>query len=491
MMNTIKHFKFAAVLSAFLLVCIMVACSDNEGSPLTPHVKIVTGGLNLSASGEGDLLLLEADAPVTVTSNADWCKVSEKNEGKMLYYATVEANTETSPREAVINIQSGNIAIGRISVKQEAAAKPEVPDTGMESDATELASKMYAGINIGNTLEATDGETSWGNPQVSSTYIAGLKALGFNAVRIPCAWNSHLKNAATNEIDPAWLTRVDEVVGYCVANGMYAIVNIHWDGGWLEDHILGGYNEAINTKQKVLWTQIAEKLNHYDEHLLFAGCNEPGMNETVATDNKFKNAEDIRTIMKYEQSFVDAVRATGGNNAMRCLVVQAPATRISDATGGVYALPTDVVENRLMAEVHFYEPYNFCMMEKDESWGNVFWYWGKDNHVAGSEHNPTWGEEAHVKEQFKLMKAAFADKGVPAIIGEYAATKRTVGENQEMHNKSRAYWNEVVTREAKNHGCVPFYWETGGDMNRGTGTAKEAYAIEGIMKGAAAGKYPY
>lgn len=89
-------------------------------------------------------------------------------------------------------------------------------------------------------------------------------------------------------------------------------------------------------------------------------------------------------------------------------------------------------------------------------------------------------------------------------VGEYSAMKRAKEDkiegtselaypdiDQEMHNKSRSYWNEVVTREAKNHGCVPFYWETGGDMNRGTGTAKEAYAIEGIMKGAAAGQYPY
>ena len=90
------------------------------------------------------------------------------------------------------------------------------------------------------------------------------------------------------------------------------------------------------------------------------------------------------------------------------------------------------------------------------------------------------------------------------IVGEYSAMKRAKEDkiegtselaypdiDQEMHNKSRSYWNEVVTREAKNHGCVPFYWETGGDMNRGTGTPQEAYAIEGIMKGAEAGKYPY
>ena len=282
-----------------------------------------------------------------------------------------------------------------------------------------------------------------------------------------------------------------EAVNLCILNDMYAIINIHWDGGWLEDNILGGYSEVINAKQKALWTQIATKFKEHDEHLLFAGCNEPGMNETC-NGTGFK-AASVETIMKYEQTFVDAVRATGGNNASRCLIVQGPATRISDTCNDGYgfSMPTDDVPNRLMLEVHFYDPYNFCLMEKDESWGKTFWYWGEPNRVSGSEHNPIWGEEEYVKEQFQLLKIHFVDKGYPVIIGEYSAMKRTVAENQEKHNQSRAYWNEIITREAKNHGIVPFYWETNGDINRSTGKAREVYAIDGIMKGAAAGTYPY
>ena len=175
-----------------------------------------------------------------------------------------------------------------------------------------------------------------------------------------------------------------------------------------------------------------------------------------------------------------------------------------DKTVNDYTMPKDEVPDRLMVEVHFYDPYQFTMMNHDETWSNVFLYWGKDNHVSGSIHNATGYEEDYVKQQFQKMKTAYADKGIPVIVGEYSAMKRAKEDkiegtselaypdiDQEMHNKSRSYWNEVVTREAKNHGCVPFYWETGGDMNRGTGTAKEAYAIEGIMKGAAAGQYPY
>lgn len=507
MKNIIKQFNASLAFMAFSFFLLVAACSsDNE--QVEPVVKIpdtvLSSGMTFAGTEGVQTLSIQTNVALEVTSDKEWCTVTYKNttaHGTASYQVKLDANPDATERTASITVQVNDTKIGTINVVQEVATsetdpKPEpepepgpLPDIGMNSDAKTLAAKMYAGINIGNTLEVPKGQDWGNNATVSSAYIKGLKKLGFNAVRIPCAWSSHA-DASTYQIDAEWLDKVAEAVNLCSVNDMYAIVNIHWDGGWLEDNILGGYSEAINTKQKTLWTQIATKFKDYDEHLLFAGCNEPGMNET--SGGAFK-AASVQTIMRYEQTFVDAVRATGGNNATRCLIVQGPATRISDTCNDEcgYSMPTDNVANRLMLEVHFYDPYNFCLMEKDEGWGNTFWYWGEPNHVSGSEHNPTWGEEAYVKEQFQLMKTHFVDKGYPVIIGEYSAMKRTVSESQEKHNQSRAYWNEVVTREAKNHGIVPFYWETNGDINRSTGEAREAYAIDGIMKGAAAGKYPY
>ena len=129
---------------------------------------------------------------------------------------------------------------------------------GMGNDALALAAQMYTGINIGNTLEAVDtnnkvaSETVWGNPKVNDTYIKGVKAAGFNAVRIPCAWDYHIIDAATHKLDEAWLARVDEVVGSCVANDLFAIVNIHWDGGWLENNCTPDKKKANVKKQAAL-----------------------------------------------------------------------------------------------------------------------------------------------------------------------------------------------------------------------------------------------
>lgn len=416
---------------------------------------------------------------VTITCNDDW--ITEETARTAMTEQTrffmVAANYGAA-RTGTITFTLGDLT-ETVTITQLAGS---MPNTGMESDALELAAKMYAGWNIGNTLEAIGGETAWGNPKITADYILKIKQLGFNAIRIPCSWDQYIENAETYQIKESWLDRVNEVVGYCVANNLYAIVNIHWDGGWLENNCTPDKQEENNRKQHALWTQIANRLNHYDEHLLFAGTNEPNVD----------SAQKMAVLKSYLQTFIDAVRATGGNNAVRNLIVQGPNTDI-DMTHNLFGgMPTDVVPNRLMAEVHYYNPWTFCGMEQDETWGRMAYFWGPFA-VSGSDRNATFGDEAEMKALFGKMKAQFVDKGIPVILGEYGAiTIRTgLGANQEAHDKSRNLYDETVTREAKNHGLVPFYWETGRVVNRHTGEIKDHYAMDGILKGAAAGKYPY
>ncbi len=395
---------------------------------------------------------------------------------------TYTPNNTGKEREGIIVLAVGKGAIANLTVRQ-----PARTATAMSGkSAKEIAADMYAGINIGNTMECPGKEGDWSMP-VNETYVAALAKMGFNAVRIPCAWDSHAKDGV---IDAAWLDRVDEVVGWVIGNGMYALLNIHWDGGWLENSCSKGYDEALNKKQHDYWTQIATKLNHYDQYLLFAAMNEPNVDET----SKATKERSIDAIMKYEQTMLDAVRATGGNNLDRVLVMQVPNTNIELGTAGYYQLPTDVVADRMMVEAHFYGPYNFNMMEKDESWGKYAWYWGSGNHVEGSDRNSTWGEEAWVKEQFQMMKKHFIDKGIPGITGEYcvcANRENDPGIDKDKWKASVRLWNKVVTEESKNAGMVPFFWETGQDINRANGAVLKSTQLDGVFEGAALGKYPF
>jgi len=281
-----------------------------------------------------------------------------------------------------------------------------------------------------------------------------VKANGFNAIRIPCSWNQNMANATTAQIKADWLARVKEVVQYCVDNNMYVIVNIHWDGGWLENNCTEAQKVANNAKQKAFWEQIATSLRGFDEHLIFASANEPNV----------ENATQMAVLNSYHQTFIDAVRSTGGKNAHRTLVVQGPSTDIDKTNKLMLTLPTDNVANRMMVEVHYYTPWNFCGMEKDETWGKMFYYWGANYHsTTDAAHNATWGEEADLDKLFKSMKMQFVDKGIPVVLGEFGAIRRSnlTGSDLTLHLDSRAFFLKTVVKQAKANGLLPFYWDAG------------------------------
>jgi len=168
--------------------------------------------------------------------------------------------------------------------------------------ATEVASQMKVGWNLGNTLEAICGETAWGNPAATQTLINSVKAAGFNTVRIPVAWDCHSTN---NVIDATWMARVKTVVDYCISANMYVILNIHWDNGWLENNVTTSAQSAVNVKQQAYWTQIANTFKTYDQHVLFASANEPNVSD----------ATGMTVLLSYHQTFINAVRATGTHPA--------------------------------------------------------------------------------------------------------------------------------------------------------------------------------
>ncbi len=356
--------------------------------------------------------------------------------------------------------------------------------TGMSSNAAQLASTITLGWNIGNTMEALGGETAWGNPMISEELITLVKNSGFDSIRLPVAWNDHA-DQGTAKIDDAWLNRVKEVIQLCIDKGLTVQVNIHWDGGWLENNINPGSQAAVNEKQVAFWQQIATHLRDFDQRLMFASANEPNVDD----------ATQMSVLNSYHQSFVDAVRSTGGKNAYRVLIIQGPSTDIEKTNELMHQLPVDTIQGRLMAEVHFYSPYQFTLMQADEWWGNQFFYWGEGNHsTTDTSHNPTWGEEDWIDEMFGLMKSQFVDKGIPVVLGEYGAMRRTEqlsGADLDLHLRSRAAWHKHVTESALAHGLLPYFWDNGGtDANafgifdRNSNTVFDTQTMEALKEGA-------
>lgn len=472
-----------------LLLLLSTSCGkDNKDQP-GDDVEFSCTPLSLSFSNFGgeELIVVRSAVKPELTANASWLKIGANvitglSQYTYTFPVTASINESEEERSAKITVKAGSNS-ATVTVSQSATIVVQgIRQEPLNINARQIAEQITNGINIGNTLEAINNgvpsETAWGNPKVNRNYIAGLKAAGFNAVRIPCAWDGHIINQETYTIDPKWLDRVYEVVGYCTENDMFAIVNIHWDGGWLEENVNVESKNKVLPKQKALWSQIAKRLGGYNERLLFAGTNEPYQSKR----DKFGAAE-MGVLLEYEQAFIDAVRDAGGNNHLRTLIFQGPATDIDLTQKLMNKLPSDKVTDRLMAEIHYYDPWNFCGLEKDESWGNMAYFWGAPNLMEGSDRNSTWGDEGYMKKQFDKMKTQFVDKGIPVVIGEYGAIVRHAnlnGQEAENNKKSRAYYDGCVSKFAKERGMVPFLWDTGEIFDRKTGDVKEPEIVNAI-----------
>jgi aryl-phospho-beta-D-glucosidase BglC (GH1 family) len=497
---------FSTFLFLFSFVIALSSCSEDVDDIIV-EMQLSKQEVSLSQDEQEAFVAIKCNTGWTVSSTAEWCKLqtSSGEAGTTKVYFNLSENTTGADRECTLGFvaqdETGVVTIiqtynrHEINVSAGDTISESIPanKSGMEKSAPELAAEMHIGWNLGNSLEATGGETAWGNPRTTEDLILAVKEAGFNAVRIPCSWDQHIEDRSTHRIKASWLKRVQEVVDYCVENEMYAILNIHWDGGWLENNCTPEKQEENNIKQEAIWKQIALYFRDYDEHLLFAGTNEPNVD----------NATQMEVLLSYEQTFIDAVRGTGGRNAWRVLIFQGPSTDIDKTYSLMKTLPEDQVEGRLMAEVHYYTPWNFCGLTKDESWGKYYYFWGEDYHVEGAQGRyPDWNcEEDHVRSQFRKMKTQFVDKGIPVILGEFGAIRRNIKDNaewQQLHYESRAYFNKYVSEQAKNYGLVPFYWDEGslgnhgfGMMNRNSLEIGDQLLYDALIEGADAGSYPF
>ncbi|MGN6209190.1 glycoside hydrolase family 5 protein [Asticcacaulis sp.] len=342
-------------------------------------------------------------------------------------------------------------------------------DSGANLSAATALQDMSPGWNLGNTLEAIGSgkapftvsqETAWGNPAATQALMNTVKAAGFKSVRIPVAWSEYADGS--NTIDPAWMARVTEVVTYARNAGLYVVINVHWDGGWMQPTYAD--QAAVNAKLTTFWTQIASNFKSFDDHLLFAGTNEVMVTNVYSAPTR----ENCAVQNSFNQTFVNAVRATGGNNAGRFLVVQGYNTNIDYTVACNATLPADSAAGKLMMEVHYYDPYNFTLNAN-----SGIWQWGSIATKASAAE--TWANEAYTDGQFQKMKARFIDKGVPVILGEYSAMRRT---EYDATGKYRNHWDEYITRSAYQHGLLPMYWDNGPTSNHSSGLFDRAAATQ-------------
>lgn len=327
----------------------------------------------------------------------------------------------------------------------------------------ELVEDMGIGINLGNTMESAgdwiaqwgDGtpnsyETAWGSPTITEQMIQGYANEGFGVLRIPVAWSNMMADDGTYTINKQWMSRVTQIVDWTLDSGMYAIVNIHWDNGWV-NNFPDNKDESMK-RYEHMWTQIADNFKDYGDYLMFES-----QNEELGWDsmwNKWGGPSDKEgsydLVNQINQKFVDVVRNSGGNNAKRHLLISGYNTGIDVTCDPLFKMPSDPAD-RMAISVHYYTPAGFAILETDADWGKA---------------TSTWGTTADYNELngwMDMMKTNFYDKGIPVIIGEYGCPTK----NKEPESVRR--FLSSVCRAAYERGLCPVLWDTpGGHYDRET-----------------------
>ena len=340
------------------------------------------------------------------------------------------------------------------------------------------------GWNLGNQFECSapgqDGESMLiGMPEGS---IKAVRDAGFNAVRIPIRWQCHITNAAAMSIDKAWMTRIKEVVGWCLQNDLKVIINVHHDK-WLEGRPTYQYKEENNQKLALLWMNIASEFAQYDYRVAFAGTN-----EVHIRDNWGKpETENLAVQNSYNQTFIDVVRATGGNNLKRHLIVQ---TYVCNPDFGLYngdfIIPTDTEgngNNYMSVEFHYYTPWDYAGECKFNYWGQPY----KDK----VEASPS--DEQTMTDFFDRVVSTWSDKGLGIVMGEWGVTDRQKGEQTDLIRENMTYYCRFLVSEAKKRGFSTFVWDNNnfgsgaehfGIFDRDKGMkVKNTWVLNGIMEG--------
>lgn len=338
-------------------------------------------------------------------------------------------------------------------------------DTMRDMTAMDYAKDMGIGMNLGNTMEAysatdcekitytwipkvgsntpQDYETCWGAAVTTQGTIDGMRDAGFRTVRIPVFWGNMMEDDGTYTINKEYIARVQEIVDYCMNDDLYAVINIHhFDEFIIRRNDLEGCKEIFTT----LWTQIAEYFKDYGDKLIFEGFNE------YLGGDQFNEAGQLKELPKrdaYElinalnQTFVDAVRATGGNNANRVLVVSGYWTNIDNTTSDSFIMPTDTATDRLMVSVHYID--------------NMF-YW--INQIG----NQGWLD--YIKDQCDKLKRKFTDNGIPVFVGETTANYPRSNFAGDSLYATTSECLEVLLDNATDYGFIPVLWDTGGSYSR-------------------------
>ena len=454
------------------------ACSDVENPTIDTGLRngnattinlyrdsVALTDLHFSIGKSAAIIGVEADGDWTAElADESWCHLAVHagyGYTNKFSYTKVEVDkNEGAERSTTLTVRSGSLSKQVIITQNGTGTDPNDPFMS----AFTFVEHLKIGYNLGNTLDSNpygswwnpegktpiDYETQWGQPQTTPEIIQAIADKGFNVIRVPVTWGIHCDE--NDNIKPEWMDRVQQVVDMVINAGCFCIINVMHDTGAGENRWLvadmDNY-ETISARYKKIWTQIANRFQPYGDKLVFEA-----FNEILSANNEWGdpgNASCYEAINKLEQDFVDVVRATGGNNAYRNLMVNPYGAGNSAAKLAGMQIPTDVHPNHILASIHCYDPYWFCSDTDDES--SQQWYIYMFDDTCKQEIDDLF---ARVDKRFS------GDLGVPYIFGEFGAIGTHPGMTERVkyaqymmqkfaqYNTTGLWWMGLLDRKTLN-----------------------------------------
>jgi endoglucanase len=283
------------------------------------------------------------------------------------------------------------------------------------------AVRPLSGINLGNALEAPN-EGDWG-VLLQEEYFEIIRNAGFHYLRIPIRWSAHAASSDPYPIDSDFMDRVDWAVNQALDQGFITIINIHHYEEMMTDP------EGQWERFLALWDQIADHYIDYDANLYFEILNEP--NNQLTADLWNDCLADA----------IDVIRASGGSNATRQLVV---GTANWGGIGGLNELELPAADANIIVTVHYYNPFEFT--HQGAEWVNDSDAW------LGTTWTGTPAQKAAVQSDFNVVEDWADDNGRQIFLGEFGAYSKA-------DNCSRITWTTYIVQQAEARNFIWAYWE--------------------------------
>ena len=424
--------------------------------------------MEFNADGGEKTFTVTSSGPFSVLPGEKWITATKgtKNGDKTVVTVTASKTYALEARQTKITITSGDQK-RYVEVSQKSAT--EAPSGDITKD---YAARLGIGWNLGNHFDAynngVSGETAWANPKATQATMNKVKAAGFSTVRIPVTWLGHIGAAPDYKIDEKWLSRVAEVVGYAEAAGLNVIVNMHHDGAdskhWLDIKTAAkdpAVHQQILDQVSAMWGQIADKFKDKGDFLIFEAFNEIHDGGWGWGENRNDGGKQYQCLNEWNQAFVDAVRASGGENANRILGIPAYCTNV-DIAVQTFVMPEDVVEGRLIMAVHCYDPYDYTLPATKSEWG----------HTADDSKKVSGNNEADLKRVFEKIYNNFIKKGIPVYMGEFGCVNRATAREQAFQQ----YYLKYYAKLAKTYFVPSIIWDNGA---KGAGNERHAFIDHG------------